>query len=841
MLSTAVPAAGAPIPPAETETVRPLVGAPAAAPSPPSAHPFLSPADPRPGQPGPGAVRPGQAFEPLPMAPEPVTGLYGDLNEPGIAAGDAGGITPPDTTGAIGPSHYVEMTNGLVLVHDRALGQVARRSLRDFAGWADSGSVVDPQIQWDEQAGRWLFAVLVSRVQENALVFGWSRTADPTDLVNGWCRYRSNTGVLLEDFPKLGHDDDYLILGTNVFEDTDADPATPRPFRTSRIWAAQKPPRGSSDCPTTTVRRFGAPESPLRSADGDRVFTPMPANTLEARARGYVVAADSADANPGTQIMAWHVDPGASGAELIADGNIDVSANGPYLSPEHNEQDQEVPQPGTANELDSMQANLTQAVSATDPEAGAEAVWTQHTVAGPGGSAGRTEVRWYELLPASRSARQQGVIRDPSHYVFNAAISPARNGTDATISYNVGSGSLLPEIRARSRRRPDTPLGDMGPEITLGTSAAAAQDRSCRAPDPTHAPICRWGDYAGASPDPQNATVVWGSNQALGPPRGSAPAMDLPAWTTRNFAISPNQAPAASFTAPERAAAGESVAFDASGSGDPNGSIASYLWDLDGDGSFETNTGTLPRVERAYTGLGPQTVRLQVVDDRGDRSPAAVARTVTIEGAPAAVLTANPNPARTRQPVTLEAVGSRDPEGRPLRFAWDLDGDGTFELDTAETPLVARSFPRPLEANVGVRATDDQGRSAVATVALAVVRSAPRMRFARVRSLRLSRGAVALRLSCLSSGPPCLSGRVTLATARPVRLGRRRRIVTLGGRSFRLSPGRSLAVRIPLSRSSQALVRRLRRTQVRATATARDELGNPGATRQIFTLLAPRR
>ena len=39
----------------------------------------------------------------------------------------------------------------------------------------------------------------------------------------------------------------------------------------------------------------------------------------------------------------------------------------------------------------------------------------------------------------------------------------------------------------------------MGGEIVLGTSAAADQDFSCTAPN---GPPCRWGDYAGASPDP---------------------------------------------------------------------------------------------------------------------------------------------------------------------------------------------------------------------------------------------------------------------------------------------------------------------------------------------------
>ena len=33
------------------------------------------------------------------------------------------------------------------------------------------------------------------------------------------------------------------------------------------------------------------------------------------------------------------------------------------------------------------------------------------------------------------------------------------------------------------------------------------------------------------------------------------------------------------------------MAFDACGSTDPDGTIAKYEWDLDGNGSYETNTG----------------------------------------------------------------------------------------------------------------------------------------------------------------------------------------------------------------------------------------------------------
>ena len=78
-----------------------------------------------------------------------------------------------------------------------------------------------------------------------------------------------------------------------------------------------------------------------------------------------------------------------------------------------------------------------------------------------------------------------------------------------------------------------TPLGQMDPgEIVLATSTAGDNDFTCNYQNMGFP--CRWGDYAGASPDPVNANVVWGSNQALTPPtlgNGS------PNWVTQNYAI----------------------------------------------------------------------------------------------------------------------------------------------------------------------------------------------------------------------------------------------------------------------------------------------------------------
>jgi PKD domain-containing protein len=74
---------------------------------------------------------------------------------------------------------------------------------------------------------------------------------------------------------------------------------------------------------------------------------------------------------------------------------------------------------------------------------------------------------------------------------------------------------------------------------------------------------------------------------------------------------------------PTLALAGVQVSFDASGSSDPNGTIARHQWDLDGDGSFELDTGTDPRTSRTYAGRLDATVKVRVTDSGARRSTSA--------------------------------------------------------------------------------------------------------------------------------------------------------------------------------------------------------------------------
>jgi PKD repeat protein len=73
------------------------------------------------------------------------------------------------------------------------------------------------------------------------------------------------------------------------------------------------------------------------------------------------------------------------------------------------------------------------------------------------------------------------------------------------------------------------------------------------------------------------------------------------------------------------------VSFNGAGSSDPDGSIASYAWDLDGDGQFDDSTAQSPQF--TYTTAGSVTVKLRVTDNQGaqdDSDPLTI--TVTTGG-----------------------------------------------------------------------------------------------------------------------------------------------------------------------------------------------------------------
>jgi len=184
-----------------------------------------------------------------------------------------------------------------------------------------------------------------------------------------------------------------------------------------------------------------------------------------------------------------------------------------------------------------------------------------------------------------------------------------------------------------------------------------------------------------------------------------------------------NRAPTAAFSfSPTAPRTGDQVTFTSS-STDPDGSIASYAWDLNGDGNFDDSTLANPKT--TFATPGPHTVRLQVTDDNGATD--VVEHTVDVANRPpTAAFVVSPTSPNTLDPVTLTST-STDPDGTIASVAWDLDNDGQF--NDGNTSTIQTSFATPGPHTVRLQVTDSNGATDVATKTVTAINRPPKASF----------------------------------------------------------------------------------------------------------------
>ena len=138
-----------------------------------------------------------------------------------------------------------------------------------------------------------------------------------------------------------------------------------------------------------------------------------------------------------------------------------------------------------------------------------------------------------------------------------------------------------------------------------------------------------------------------------------------------------NQPPTASFTVtPTDPTAGEAVAFDASGSFDPDGSVVAYEWTF-GDGS----AGVSETTSHTYASAGTYTVELTVTDDDGETATTTETVTVTDSTAnlpPTASFTVSPSGPAVDESVAFDAAGSTDGDSD----IWGVSRNSCINLPT---------------------------------------------------------------------------------------------------------------------------------------------------------------
>ena len=497
------------------------------------------------------------------------------------------GVTPPDTTGAIGPDRYIETVNTSYAIYNRSGSLLNSGTLSALTG-IPTGlfgyALSDPQMMWDAKTQRFYYAAVYYDslfFSDNGIAVGWSKTATPSSS-SDFCQYALSSGSELPDYPKLGDSSDFLLFGYNAFS------SFASVYDGSEFATLNKPAAGSTCAPTTafTVYTSGL----LHNGDSSLAATPVPANLVDdSNGSGYVVANADLSTTPSANFVSvYSVTTNGTDANGIPvpqiSGPTSVSVPS-YAMPAN------APQNGSAYLLDTLDGRFEAAVAAVDPgHAGKIAVWTAHAVYGGAG----VEERWYEIDPSGGSLLQSGVATSPSLSIWNGAVSPdrANNGTTAAfgdsmaMSVSTSSATTNPAIRFLWKNGTST----QSALAILVQSGGPNIDFSCSSTTP-----CRWGDYSGASPDPAasgTAGTVWLANQ-YNLANGSTSST---AWRTWLFGVTPTSSsppPASlSFAAgPQTITAGEpSAPMQVSLSAAQASNVSVSLSSSSQQGQFATST-----------------------------------------------------------------------------------------------------------------------------------------------------------------------------------------------------------------------------------------------------------
>lgn len=418
----------------------------------------------------------------LPMGPDPLNQTTPASRQPigllldfqGGNSGEAGGVVPPDPTGAVGPNHYVHAFNLRVKIFDKGGNLlVGPIPLSSFLGSGNNDG--DPIVMYDHLADRWFVSQF--RVSDNALIIGVSTTPDPTGTFNVY-EYPLST------FPDYPH---YSVWPNGYYLTANKQGLATYVFERDVMLAGGASPQ---------LRGFLLP-GVVRNPN--TVFSPEPANLvgndLPDDAPGYIVYIQDDAWNNVSQdhIKIWEIDLNWDGASTISDPLELVTA--PFDTTFQPFGTGDIPQPGTTRKLDSQSGIVSYMVNYRSFGTHNSMVINFNTDVDGNDTSG---IRWMELRNTNgadpMSIYQEGTwtIADGDSR-FMASNNIDEDGNIA-LSYNVGGTNTRVGLRFTGRLESD-PLGQMTyPETSIIESPGVQTF------------INRFGDYAHMAIDIDNRT-----------------------------------------------------------------------------------------------------------------------------------------------------------------------------------------------------------------------------------------------------------------------------------------------------------------------------------------------
>jgi len=416
-------------------------------------------------------------------------------------------VSPADPNGAIGPNSYIEIINRKMAIYNRLGGLITSITLQTLTGHA---SISDPMILWDPASQRFFYNVWDTSAQ--TMEWGFSKGNNPTILPSDFCNYTASFGYLtteFPDYPKLGQTRDFLMIGVNHYPNLQ----TLHADRTDLLWIKKyTDPNPVATCPaqnTFTTGKF----TDLRNGDNTIGFTPVPAIQTDNNPVGFVITESDIECPDicGTgmriSVHAFRPNPSNPSVPQFKTKGTDIVV-GAFQPPA------DAPQMGTTDVLDSLDGRMTHAVSGIDPShSNRLAVWVSHTVLGGAGS----QVNWYEINPLpvnNPTLFQSGTASHATLWALNSGISNDRacdlvscaHGDNMVLGFTTTSSTSFPASQMVSK----VGAGAQSAFVVVKQSTTFDNDFTCT-------PVCRWGDYGGATPDPikMGGAVgeVWLTNQ----------------------------------------------------------------------------------------------------------------------------------------------------------------------------------------------------------------------------------------------------------------------------------------------------------------------------------------
>ncbi|NQU45191.1 PKD domain-containing protein, partial [bacterium] len=164
---------------------------------------------------------------------------------------------------------------------------------------------------------------------------------------------------------------------------------------------------------------------------------------------------------------------------------------------------------------------------------------------------------------------------------------------------------------------------------------------------------------------------------------------------------------------------------------DPDGTIAYYLWDFDGDGVYESNPGDWDsqrpsRVSHTYYVPGVYQATLKVIDDGIDpaigesQDPGAYdekALTIYVDAPPPPQARGMATPDDGTAPLNVEFTGyGSDLNGTIELFEWDFDGNGTWDSSSPVSAKAVHTYASPGFYEAVLRVTDSDNETGTDSV-----------------------------------------------------------------------------------------------------------------------------